>query len=487
MKDDPADQGALSVRLSLRIGALAALFGLLFGLYFLAVFRGTLERAADERLESSLAWMATETEVEDEDFGGTVVIALELDYVDLSVGFAPYWRAELDDGTVLCESGPLREGFRVRTRRVRLGDDLAPALTGAETRRLRGPATGGEGQYLYALPDASRSVHLLLTVGESKDVADAPWRRSLFLLLVGGGVALLLMLLGARWIIARQLMPLRRMAEEASAIHPETANAALTAPRAGRELALLHHALNDMIARLAAALSRERHFAGMAAHELRNPLIQLRLGLQVGLRRERSPEQYRMALEEALQDADRLQERVNALLMLARLGGNNIPPTEAVSVAALLEHMAAEHAFRLTVKRQGDLFISARSDLALLALRNILDNARRHAPGQPSEVSVATGEGRVTITVSDHGPGIPEDMRERIFDPLIQLDKVRTPDDEPGGYGLGLTIARAAMRTQGGDLRCLAAAPGRTGAVFQLAFNEASAAPSPDDGLELAT
>ncbi|MDF2825623.1 MAG: two component regulator - sensor kinase, partial [Mycobacterium sp.] len=97
-------------------------------------------------------------------------------------------------------------------------------------------------------------------------------------------------------------------------------------------------------------------------------------------------------------------------------------------------------------------------------LANLGDNARRHTPtGGVITVDVASHGGAAVISVTDSGPGVPDDQRENIFDRLVRLEDARTRDH--GGAGLGLSIARALARAHGGELTC---PPHHPGARFVL-------------------
>lgn len=121
---------------------------------------------------------------------------------------------------------------------------------------------------------------------------------------------------------------------------------------------------------------------------------------------------------------------------------------------------------QLTITRTGVDGLSVRADPTRVAqiLSNLLDNARRHTPpGGRITVDVQTRDTTAQVTVTDTGPGIPDDERERIFERLVRLDTARARDH--GGAGLGLPIARALARAHGGDLTC---EPHDGGARFRL-------------------
>jgi two-component system OmpR family sensor kinase len=115
--------------------------------------------------------------------------------------------------------------------------------------------------------------------------------------------------------------------------------------------------------------------------------------------------------------------------------------------------------------------VRADPDRLAQILDNLLQNAARYAASEV-RVEAEADSGTVRITVADDGPGVPDADRERIFDRLVRLDDGR--DRQHGGAGLGLPIARALARAQGGDLVCLPAVPG-AGARFRLTLPVAEA------------
>jgi signal transduction histidine kinase len=123
---------------------------------------------------------------------------------------------------------------------------------------------------------------------------------------------------------------------------------------------------------------------------------------------------------------------------------------------------------QVTVVRTGlsELNIAADPTRIAQILSNLLDNARRYTPaGGSITVDLSTGGGMAAVTVTDTGPGIPDDERYRIFERLVRLDAGRARDH--GGAGLGLSIARALARAHGGELECL---PHDGGARFRLSL-----------------
>ena len=344
------------------------------------------------------------------------------------------------------------------------------------------------GYQFHAADD--RRLELLLTARTSTAAARAELAATARILWTAGPLVLTATAVLLALVIRRQLRPLARMADQAARISPaDLADAGRRIDPAGSttELIRLREALNSMLLRLAQALQRERRFAATAAHELRTPLAQMRLTLDVALRRERDAAEYRRALADMSTDVDRLGRLVTALLQLTR--SSDAAPAAAASralpLAPLLAKAAAARAparFDPSATSQ-DVWIRGDEELLVSALGNVLENAARHAPAEPPAIRVdmdasptsAREAGQcVQVVIADRGPGIPEADRDRIFEPLTRLGDAPAPD----GFGLGLSVAREAARAAGGDLTCRPRADGQSGAEFVFRFRKA---PSPQD------
>lgn len=202
-----------------------------------------------------------------------------------------------------------------------------------------------------------------------------------------------------------------------------------------------------------------------AAHELRGPLGAMRAELEVTLRRERAPAEYKAALEGALAETARLSIVAEHLLTLAR--GGAMARELAIPVHALLERVAGD------VQRSagGDVTVSAPPDLTVdgdsLALERLLSNLARNgveAGGAPVSMSArAVVGGGVEIVVRDVGRGIPREALPHIFEPFYRADPARGRD---GGTGLGLAIVKAIIDAHGGRIT-VESAPG-AGTTFTV-------------------
>ncbi len=263
----------------------------------------------------------------------------------------------------------------------------------------------------------------------------------------------------------------RRLAEDVSAIATTardvaagnlSARVAQGAGRGSNETRALANDLDAMVAQLEKLMSAQRTFISHAAHELRSPLATLRGELQLALRRERTADEYRAAVEKALIDAEELGQLAEDLLTLARVQQAPRPtPAKPVTVdvrtlVADAARMARGHAVAHGVRidgPSGDALESevagGRTDLAR-ALRNLIDNAVTHSPeGGVVNVSAHVSDGLVEIVIEDEGPGVEEHDADRIFTPFWRGSSEEGHDL---GAGLGLAIAREIARQHGGDI-----------------------------------
>jgi len=230
------------------------------------------------------------------------------------------------------------------------------------------------------------------------------------------------------------------------------------APDADDEVIELGNDLNQMIARTSELLTSERRFVSNAAHELRSPLTALRGELELALRRPRTGDEYKHAIQESLDSTERLVGLAEDLLALARAGSHaaaRAQPQES-AVRAIVEEAVrvslgrAEHPRNVVLRIPEELRFNVRATDLTRMLRNLIDNAVAHAP-QDSEVIVTAqpgADGALELTVDDYGEGIPDELRDKIFEPFFRGDAER----ERSGAGLGLAIAREMARSHGGDL-----------------------------------
>lgn len=233
--------------------------------------------------------------------------------------------------------------------------------------------------------------------------------------------------------------------------------------RAGRDVRLPHRGVGDEVddlgdhlehafQRLEDALRRQTRFTSDAAHELRNPISVIRSAAEVGLRRERSPEEYRSLLADVLATAMRMGRVTEALLLLARLDAGKVGARfHEVDLRALARDSAGaapQAAARVRVADGDPTMVRGDEELLRVLIDNLISNALRYSPEElPVEVRVLEGD-RIRLEVADRGPGIPHEHLERVFERFYRATDAAA---HASGTGLGLAIVAEVARLHGAE------------------------------------
>ena len=210
------------------------------------------------------------------------------------------------------------------------------------------------------------------------------------------------------------------------------------------EVARLAESFNRAAARIETLVGAHKHLLAATSHELRTPLARIRLAVE--LMKEGADARRKAELEQDIAELDSLIEEI---LLMSRLDAqiSAVPPREADEEVDLLA-LAAEECARYEEAELDGQPVALRGDARLLRrmIRNLLDNARRHG-APPIELRVGRRGDGAEISVRDHGPGVPESERERVFEPFY-----RHPNARAGaGAGLGLALVRQIARRHGGE------------------------------------
>ncbi|WP_336211578.1 sensor histidine kinase [Nonomuraea sp. LPB2021202275-12-8] len=273
--------------------------------------------------------------------------------------------------------------------------------------------------------------------------------RSPFLPMLLSGSAVLLVALvgwGAWYGTGRVLAPVERIRSGLQHISAQDLGRRIDVPDTRDEVAQLAVTANETLARLEEAVEHHRRFVSDASHELRTPITALMVRLESGLE-DLDETEWRAAIK----DVQRLADIVHDLLLMARLDAGAPPEQKPVDLAHLVEEEIARRSFRLSVTTDLEPGLCVRGNRLQLGrlLTNLLSNADRYGDSR-MWISVRRWADRVVLEVLDDGPGIPAEMRERVFERFIRLEHTRSRDI--GGSGLGLPIARDIARAHGGTL-----------------------------------
>ncbi len=271
-------------------------------------------------------------------------------------------------------------------------------------------------------------------------------------------------LVGGFFVSRRVLSRIDAMTGTAQVIMAGDLAGRLPVAGSGDELDRLADAVNAMLDRIVALMHGLSEVSDNIAHDLKTPLTRLRNRCEQALRGSTGEADYRAALEYTIEESDELIRTFDALLMIARAesGHARDDMTEfdaaeiARDVGELYEPLAEEKGLALKVDAATAAPVRGNRELVSQALANLVDNAIKYAApgklnGQPAEIMVKTGrEGeRITLSVEDRGPGIPEADRGRVVERFVRLEQSRS---EPGS-GLGLSLASAVARLHGGELK----------------------------------
>jgi len=234
-------------------------------------------------------------------------------------------------------------------------------------------------------------------------------------------------------------------------------------PRSKDEIGNLSRSFNAMAERIQTLLTTERQLLQDVSHELRSPLARLTFEAEMV---RKSTDRHASATR-LRHEIERLSELVETLIDMARAEGE--PGAVEMEEFCLNDLLAmtvedcdvdAQGAgCRIDVSSEPEIIVQGNAELIRRAVENVVRNAIRYSPRDGSvEVSLKREGDTANLTVRDYGPGIPDSLTQRIFDPFFRADASR--DERTGGLGLGLAIARRAVRVHNGDITAKDASPG---------------------------
>jgi signal transduction histidine kinase len=460
---------SLSTRISIVVALLLAAAGTITGIALYDSVRRSLKNELNGRVEARLAWLRSSVDLDEK--------KLDFEGRPASPTAAANWKITTHDGRVLWSSrAPAIEGPSIaRITTIRIGNQNGTLADGSSLIEIK---EDDQEDHSYKVPDAEKGVDLQLWAAVSSEPMRAELNRLALAIWTVGPASVILLTALLLLFLRRQLAPLTAMAGQAAQIGPANLEARIGSAGTSAECVKLRESINRMVERLGEGLARERRFASMAAHELRTPLAVMRTNIEVTLRKERDSSEYRSALSEALNDVERLQKLVANLLMLTRNEEGAAHAQNSVQLSQVVNTALRTAGINNSTPQGdplGEVVVTGDEELLTAAVRNVLENAVQYAPGSAPSLRAERNGQSVALVIADEGPGIPEQERERIFEPLIRLDQARTIGESATGFGLGLTVARSAMRACGGDLSCRGRADTQRGAEFVFTFKLARA------------
>jgi two-component system OmpR family sensor kinase len=261
---------------------------------------------------------------------------------------------------------------------------------------------------------------------------------------VGVGMSLVI----ARTLTRRTTTRLDQFIVSASAMSWQKLEERLPVANVGDALDRLAVALNGAFERIEGGVIEQRQFSANASHELRTPLAVIAANLEVAQRKPRDVAHWQQVANNTLTEVRRMTTLVDKLLVLSRSGAEGLHRRreELRSLAgAAVERAgqaAAEHGIAVSVAPGPPVHAEVDADAIAIVLDNLLRNAIDHSPKRQAVVVAITGDPSPCIRVDDCGPGVPADVRARIFEPFMRGPHPATDRAAGPGFGLGLAICK---------------------------------------------
>lgn len=330
-----------------------------------------------------------------------------------------------------------------------------PSTSDDDIRVASEAVSGGKGQYTVLVGGGIEPIESMVSTVATMLAVTAP------VVAVVAAVATYLL-------VRRSLRSVDAIRSRVTQISASDLGERVPVPNRADEISALAVTMNEMLTRIEAGHSAQRRFVGDASHELRSPLATVISALEIA---ESHPEMLDKTLLQTalLPEAHRMQSLVEDLLLLARADEHGLPMRRT---EIDLDDLAGAEVARL--KRETSLKISAQLAAVKVSgdalgvarvLRNLADNAARHAGAEVSIVVRAQG-GSAYLHVCDDGPGIPAAERDRVFERFVRLDTDRSRHG--GGSGLGLAIVAEIVAAHEGTVGIGDHAGGGTVMTVQL-------------------
>ena len=434
----------MPIRLRLTLAFAGVMAVVLLGAALLIRF--SLARDLDESIRQSLQTRAADVGALATDAGQTTAPGAPSLLTERGATLAQI----LDrDGTIV-DATPLLRSTPLISAQELASAERAPLLI--DRRSVAG--ANGDARLLATRAHDGAGPPRIVVVGASLGERDEAVNNLSLLLAIGGPVALLLASAAGYGVAAAALRPVEAMRRRAAEITGGRRGERLPVPTPRDEIRRLGETLNDMLARIDAALAHERAFVADASHELRMPLAVIKTELEFARRDDQSLEELRAAIVSVDEEADRLTRLTEDLLTIARSDqGGPVIHRQPLVVGDLLRGIADRFAARassahraISVEGDGAECILADRILLEQAIGNLVENSLRYGAGGIRLWS-RSGDGGVELHVGDEGPGLPPGFSGMAFDRFTRGDAARGR----GGAGLGLSIVRAVARAHGGE------------------------------------
>jgi len=325
-----------------------------------------------------------------------------------------------------------------------------------------------EAPYLYNLELDSRedevralysqlSDNLVLHIGESVEKKDD--LMELLLMIISGMFLIALPIaLYLGWLMSRKATKgINAVSKIAREIEYRALDKRVSGEMWGSEIQTLADTFNAMLDRIRDLVLEMRELTDNVAHDLRSPLARIRVISEASLSQHDTPEEFRSAAADIIEECDRLMQMINATLDLAELeaGAASLHKTKfnltelVIDAVELFHPLAEEKQIQLTLNKKPECYVVGDMQSLQRMLANLLDNAIKYTPKEGHiDVDIIPNHNFVKVVVADTGIGIPPEERQKVFERFYRCDENRLEK----GCGLGLSFARAVAKAHGGEI-----------------------------------
>ena len=252
-----------------------------------------------------------------------------------------------------------------------------------------------------------------------------------------------------RFIAGKSISPINKVISMAERITKENLDERIELPVHRDEIYILTSTINELLNRLEDAVLREKQFTADASHELRTPLSVIKGTLEVLIRKPREVEQYENKIRYCIDEADRMSNLIDQLLMLARYESGKLTPLisriniydSIDSAIKRLQNFIGQKNIIVNFNSSENVLVNADKSMLETIVENILTNSIKYSDeGKQIDISVDENSRNVVCAIKDYGIGMTEEQAAKIFDRFYRADESRTP--QAGGNGIGMAIVK---------------------------------------------
>ncbi len=274
--------------------------------------------------------------------------------------------------------------------------------------------------------------------------------------LAGLGIALV----GGYFFSKQLLNPIRNITREVTEISAHNLTRRIHTGTAKDEWHKMSTTLNDLLNRLQESFELQRRFISNASHELSTPLTSISSQLEIALQRERNADEYQRVLASALQDVRHMNKLTQTLLEFAKAAGNkggleiNLVRIDEILMEMPSSLQKQNNLYEVSLHFEGlpenedELLVFGNAELLVTAIMNIVSNACKYAPDHKAVIDFSIRDATFYISISDNGPGIPENELSNIFLPFYRVNT----EYATTGFGLGLALAYQIIKLHKGEI-----------------------------------